>query len=91
MDISQVKKLAHLARLNVPEDELAGVASDIGTILGFIDQIQQVELANVPEAGEQKVNVFREDSVAPITPVYDLVEAAPMHKDHFVMVPKVLE
>jgi len=91
MDIEQVKKLAHLARLNVPEEELAGVASDIGNILGFIDQIQKVELGDISAPTNQSVNIFRDDVVAPIEPVYDLVEAAPLHKDHFVMVPKVIE
>ena len=91
MDIEQVKKLAHLARLNVPEEELAGVAADIGNILGFIDQIQKVELGDISAPTNQSVNIFRDDVVAPIEPVYDLVEAAPLHKDHFVMVPKVIE
>jgi aspartyl-tRNA(Asn)/glutamyl-tRNA(Gln) amidotransferase subunit C len=91
MDSEQVKKLAHLARLNVPEAELANVANDIGNILGFIDQIQKVDLGTAVENNVQKINIFRDDVIAPITPVYDLVEAAPLHKDHFVMVPKVLE
>ena len=91
MDTEQVKKLAYLARLDVPEEELAGVASDIGNILGFIDQIQKVDLGDAALENTQAVNVFRDDIVAPIDPVYDLVEAAPAHKDHFVMVPKVIE
>lgn len=91
MDIEQVKKLAHLARLTVPEAELAGVAADIGNILGFIDQIQKVDLGDVTTSNDNAVNIFRDDVIAPIPPVYDLVEAAPQHKDHFVMVPKVIE
>lgn len=37
------------------------------------------------------INVSREDVTAPILPVHDLVECAPLHRDHFVQVPKVLE
>lgn len=91
MDSQQIKKLADLARLEVSEEEMAGFAKDIGNILGFIDQIQKVDLGDAGETALQEVNVFRDDVVAPIEPVYDLVEAAPAHKDHFVMVPKVIE
>lgn len=89
MDIAQVQKLAQLARLDVPEAELASVASEMGTILGFVDEIQKVQIdASAEVIGE--TNVFRDDIVAPITPAHDLVEAAALHQDHFVKVPKVI-
>lgn len=37
-----------------------------------------------------KKNVARADEVAPLESAYDLVEAAPLHKDGFVQVPKVI-
>ncbi len=89
MDIDQVKKLAHLARLDVPETELATVAAEMGTILGFVDEIQKVQIDGT-DAKTAEVNVFREDVVVPIMPAHDLVEAAPLHQDHFVKVPKVI-
>lgn len=89
MDIDQVKKLAHLARLDVPESELATVATEMGTILGFVDEIQKVNVDSA-DAKTAEVNIFRDDVVAPITPAHDLVEAAAMHQDHFVKVPKVI-
>lgn len=91
MDIQQVKKLASLARITVSEAELESFAKDIGSIIGFIDQVQKVDLGTVAVPDNQRTNVFRDDIVAPLTPVYDLVEAAPLHQDHFVKVPKVLE
>lgn len=91
MDIEQIKKLTHLSRLTVPESELVGIANDIGAIVGFIDQIQKVDLVSSEVHIAKEVNVFRDDVVLPLASAYDLIEAAPMHKDHFVMVPKVLE
>ncbi len=91
MDIEQVKKLASLARLTVPESELEAVAHDIGAILGFIDQIQKVELSESVGGVGAQVNVFRADIVAPLDSAHDLVLAAPLHQDRFVKVPKVLE
>jgi aspartyl-tRNA(Asn)/glutamyl-tRNA(Gln) amidotransferase subunit C len=89
MDIEQVKKLAHLARLDVPETELAHVASEMGAILGFVDEIQKVQIDST-QSTARELNVFRDDIVAPINPAHDLVEAAALHQDHFVKVPKVI-
>jgi len=89
MDIEQVKKLAQLARLEVPESELASVATEMGAILGFVDEIQNVQIdASSDVVGA--TNIFRSDVVGPIIPVHDLVEVAALHQDHFVKVPKVI-
>ena len=87
----EIKRLAALARLNVPEAEMAAVANDIGAILGFVDTIQSVQLGGLTAAEYDLQNVFRADSVQPLHAEYDLVEAAPLHQDHFVKVPKVIE
>jgi aspartyl-tRNA(Asn)/glutamyl-tRNA(Gln) amidotransferase subunit C len=92
MDIEQVKYLANLARLAVPEDQLATVAHDIGAIIGFVDQIQKVSITTdrTTETYE-KENVFRDDAVHPLRSAHDLIEASPQHQDHFVKVSKVIE
>ncbi len=89
MEIEQVKKLATLARLDVPESELSAVASDMGNILGFVDEIQKVQIDDANSVVGD-TNVFRDDTVAPIASEHDLVEAAALHQDHFVKVPKVI-
>ncbi len=89
MDIEEVKKLAQLARLDVPEAELAQVASEMGTILGFVDEIQKAQIDSA-EGVVGDTNVFRDDIVTPLAPVHDLVEVATLHQDHFVKVPKVI-
>jgi aspartyl-tRNA(Asn)/glutamyl-tRNA(Gln) amidotransferase subunit C len=92
MNKDEIKRLANLSRLSVPEAELDAVGTDIANILGFVDTIQNVQLdaAQVMQATD-KTNVFRDDVVEPIIPAHDLIEAAPLHQDHFVKVPKVLE
>jgi len=89
MDTGTVGYLADLARLDIGEHEREIVAGELGSILGFIDEIQNVDVSAV-DAGVSAVNGFREDIVVPITPAHDLVEAAAAHQDHFVKVPKVL-
>ena len=59
-------------------------------MVDFIDVVQKVSLPNQGEMKFEQKNVARRDEVAPLESVYDLVEAAPLHKDGFVQVPKVI-
>ncbi len=85
-----IQKLADLARLSVPKKEQESVVKDLEAIIGFVDKIQSRDISQVTPVLD-KVNVFREDTVAPLESVYDLAEAAPAHQDHFVKVPKIIE
>lgn len=91
IDSKTLDHLTLLARLSVPEEEKEQLAKDINNIVGFIDVIQKVELTTSDEKVFIQKNVAREDIVAPLDSIYDLVEAAPLHKDGFVQVPKVIE
>jgi aspartyl/glutamyl-tRNA(Asn/Gln) amidotransferase C subunit len=91
MKSADIERLANLARVSVPKEELDAMTTDITNILGFIDTVQSVSIESRGEAQTDKVNIFREDAVDPIAPAHDLVEAAPLHQDHFVKVPKVIE
>ncbi len=91
MNLDTVNYLANLARLDIPENEKESIAKDLNNIIGFVDQIQKVEIDSTITKNDDKVNVFRDDIVLPLAAHYDLVEAAPEHKDGFVKVPKVIE
>jgi aspartyl-tRNA(Asn)/glutamyl-tRNA(Gln) amidotransferase subunit C len=90
IDSKTLDHLAHLARLTVPETEKEQLAKDINNIVSFIDVIQKASIAEVKEKVFVQKNVFREDIVLPLHSAYNLVEAAPLHKDGFVQVPKVI-
>jgi aspartyl-tRNA(Asn)/glutamyl-tRNA(Gln) amidotransferase subunit C len=85
-----VQKLADLARMSVSKDELEGFTKDLDSIVAFVDQIKSRDVSAVATYHE-KLNVFREDIVAPLASAYDLVEATPSHQDGFVKVPKIIE
>lgn len=90
IDAKTLDHLAHLARLTVPEEEKGQLAKDISNIVGFIDTISKVELGEMGERKFEQKNVSRNDEVAPLESSYDLVEAAPLHQNGFVQVPKVI-
>ncbi|HEX7651234.1 MAG TPA: Asp-tRNA(Asn)/Glu-tRNA(Gln) amidotransferase subunit GatC [Candidatus Paceibacterota bacterium] len=63
MAISEdVKKLAALARLDIPDDTLAAFAAEFDGILKYVGQLESLTLdtAGAPSAGALR-NVFRED------------------------------
>lgn len=91
IDSKTLNHLVQLARLTVPEEEKEQLAKDINNIVGFIDVVQKVTLTPVEQATLTQKNITHQDIVAPLESVYDLVEAAPLHKDGFVQVPKVIE
>ena len=90
IDQKTLDHLATLARLSVPETEKEQLARDISNIVGFVDTVQKVQLSSSGEKAFTQKNVFRPDVVDPLPSTYGLVDAAPLHKDGFVQVPKVI-
>lgn len=90
MNDIDIQKLADLSRLAVPKEEQETLIKDLKAIIGFVDQIQSRDVAS-EVVDLDRVNVFREDIVAPLESRYDLVEASPSHQDNFVKVPKIIE
>lgn len=90
IDTETLDHLANLARIAIKDEEKEQLRCDISNMVGFIDTIQKVTLQEHEKATVAQKNIVRDDIIAPLESVYDLVEAAPMHKDGFVQVPKIL-
>lgn len=89
----EVRKVAKLARLELPEGELAGVADRLNRILGYIDQLQQVDTTGVePLAHPLPVqNMFRDDEpTVSLTPDEALANA-PKRAGNYFGVPAVFD
>ena len=87
-----VRKVAHLARLDLPEDTIATYTGQLERILDYVDQLQAVDTEGVPatnRAGEVR-NVTREDKVEATEVREDLLEQAPLREGDFFRVPKIL-
>ncbi|WP_313673535.1 Asp-tRNA(Asn)/Glu-tRNA(Gln) amidotransferase subunit GatC [Mycolicibacterium sp.] len=100
----EVAKLAKLARLALTDDELQSFAGQLDAILGYVGQIQSVDVTDVaptgnplaPGAGAQRpedrgtVNVTRPDVVQPsLSPEQALAEAPAADEGRFA-VPQIL-
>lgn len=90
-----VEKIAELARLEFSGEELEGFTGDLNKILGYIDQLKEVDvsgvspLENINEQVEK--NPLRTDEVRESLPQSEALKNAPKAADGFFLVPKVIE
>lgn len=86
-----IKKLAELAKITIPEDRTDGFLKDFESILGYVKQIENVDVGEVHENFFLK-NVFRPDENPNETGALSeaLLAAAPETHDGFVKVDKIL-
>src|SRR5262245_51243278 len=76
---TDVAKIAHLARLNLTDEELQLFARQLAGILDYAEQLQEVDTSGVPPTSHplSLTAPFREDEVRPSLPVEDALRAAP--------------
>jgi aspartyl-tRNA(Asn)/glutamyl-tRNA(Gln) amidotransferase subunit C len=93
LTVEQVKKVAALARLELPAADLAKMADQLNAILGYVDQLAGVNTDGVePMAHPLPVqNVFREDVPVPSLPVDAALQNAPSRLADFFGVPAVFD
>lgn len=93
MDIDQVRKVARLARLDLPDADLAVMAQQLTAILGYVDQLKELNTDGVePLAHPLPVqNVFRPDEPRPSLTPDEALRNAPARSGDFFAVPAVLD
>lgn len=89
----QVAHLSRLSRLALADDELDGLASQLGVILGAVAQISEVAAADVlPTTHAVPVeNVTRPDVVRPSLDREAVLAGAPAAEDGRFRVPRILD
>ncbi|WP_320666444.1 Asp-tRNA(Asn)/Glu-tRNA(Gln) amidotransferase subunit GatC [Prochlorococcus sp. MIT 1307] len=87
-----VLKVAKLARLEIPDDQIEIYTSQLEKILGYVAQLEEVETKDVSPTTRavEVVNVVREDVVIESTIKEDLLDQAPQREGNFFRVPKIL-
>lgn len=93
LSLDQVRKVATLARLELSDADLPVMAGQLNAILGYVDQLQQVNTDGVePLAHPLPVqNVFRDDEPASSLPVGDALKNAPTRAGDYFGVPAVFD
>jgi len=93
VDADIVRKIGHLARIRVEEKDLDALAGELNTILGFVEQLNEVDVKNViPMTSVIPMALrLRKDEVRQGGYAEKIVANAPLSEDNFFMVPKVVE
>ena len=93
LDRETVRKIAFLARLKVPEEELAALTGELDNIIGWVEQLGKVDTKGIePMTSVGKFKPYmREDAVSERRPREDILANAPDAEDGFFTVPKVIE
>ena len=93
VDQATVRRIAHLARIRVTEDEVPHLQGELNAILDFVAQLDEVNVEGVPTMTSvvaQKLK-WRKDDVTDGNQADALMINAPGGEDHFFVVPKVVE
>lgn len=92
IDLEQVRKVAHLARLELTPEEEQRLPSQLSAILDYVEQLSELDTNNVePTTRAIDVsNVFREDVQTTFGDRELLLENAPDREDDFFRVPKIM-
>jgi aspartyl-tRNA(Asn)/glutamyl-tRNA(Gln) amidotransferase subunit C len=81
--------VAHLARLELREDELARLQVQLNDILAAVSKVAELDLRDVPATSHplDVVNVWEEDEPRPCLPVEEALANAPQREGDFFRVP----
>ncbi|MBD9386667.1 Asp-tRNA(Asn)/Glu-tRNA(Gln) amidotransferase subunit GatC [Rhizobium sp. CG4] len=93
VDLATVKRVAQLARIAVTEDEANQMLGQLNGILGFVEQLSEVNVDGVePMTSVTPMEMRkRADAVTDGNKAEDIVANAPVSERNFFMVPKVVE
>jgi aspartyl-tRNA(Asn)/glutamyl-tRNA(Gln) amidotransferase subunit C len=93
IDAATVRRIAHLARVAVADDEIEHLRGEINAILAFVEQLSEVDVEGVepmtsvtPMQMKKRSDVVTDGGDAEI-----ILKNAPAREGNFFLVPKVVE
>jgi aspartyl-tRNA(Asn)/glutamyl-tRNA(Gln) amidotransferase subunit C len=93
VDAATVRRIAHLARIAVAEDEIDHLKGELNAILAWVEQLGEVNVEGVdpmisvtPMAMKRRADVVTDGGIAE-----DIVKNAPASEENFFLVPKIVE
>ena len=93
IDKATVAKIARLSRIKIEDDKLESLAGELNNILGWVEQLEEVNTDNVlPMASVVDVKLrWRTDEVTDGGKRDSVLKNSPNHEYGFFAVPKVIE
>ncbi len=93
IDKETVEKVAHLARLELAEDEKKTMIADMNKILGFMDKLNEIDTSGIEPLVYMtiEINTVREDVIKQEITHEEALLNAPKHDKDYFLVAKVIE
>ena len=93
VDTATVRRIAHLARIALKDDEVEHLQAELNAMLAFVEQLQEVDVTGVePMTSVIPIEMKkRQDAVTDGNKAADIVANAPATDEDFFLVPKVVE
>jgi len=87
-----VQKVAQLARLEIPTEQVKTYTAQLEKILSYVAQLEKVDTDGISPTTRavEVVNVTREDCVEPSETREEIIDLAPKREGDFFKVPKIL-
>ena len=92
VSLDEVRHLAALSEINLTDNELTSLTTDIDNIVNYINQLDELDTDGVEPTFQLTglQNVWRPDEIQPQVPRQQLLNLAPATEDNQTKVPKVL-
>ena len=87
----EARRIADLAHLEFDDASLDRLAGEMTKILGYIDQLRDVDVEGTDVAAPSLPTPFREDETRPSLDRNSIEKNAPRFENGFFVVPKVIE
>jgi len=93
VDADTVRRIAHLARIAVAEEEVEHLKAELNAMLAFVEQLSEVNVDGVePMTSVTPMKLkLRKDAVTDGGDAAKVLANAPQTEDGFFLVPKVVE
>lgn len=93
VDAATVRRIAHLARIAVDDNEVEHLRGEINAILAFVEQLSEVDVEGVePMTSVIPMKMkMRDDTVTEGDQAEAILQNSPARQDRFFTVPKVVE
>jgi aspartyl-tRNA(Asn)/glutamyl-tRNA(Gln) amidotransferase subunit C len=93
VDQKTVRRIAHLARIAVADEDVPHLQGELNAILSFVEQLNEVDVDGVEPMTSVTPMVMRQrqDGVTDGYYPEKVLRNAPLTEDNFFLVPKVVE
>ena len=93
MDKKTVTTISYLSRLKIDNDKEEKIINDLGNIIEFVDQLNEVDTTEITPLTNplEKTAKTRKDKVTAKNLKKELLEVAPSANEDYFLVPRVVE